>query len=443
MEQLRPPETLWHEGANYAADAIILRGNNICLIKRKVDGSWALPGGFLDNNEGSHHAAIREACEETGLNVDSGICVFSDKVNDPRNSADRWIESDAYLFECIDEKLSAGDDASDAKWFPIDQLPEHIYGSHEEMIDNARNHLALQDFLREATELPVRSGHMGYAYSLYRNADMTLFTKSHIPDNFSDARRAEHSQFYLKKESVVLDHLRTHQYRHIPRYHKLVGQSVLTMEGLSEDDGWVWKVPDDNTYSLYMQDILGALDELATIDPIVISEPVAPSIHSFFEEGWASLTPSTLSAIEQRLHYFHDQLQNDTAALIDKLIDDLPVLATTIQPPTQAIVYSHHDARVNNIAWHRNHGIRIIDWSWYSAGTRRADSTAFLIDVAKSGHDVTHYMDNYFDKNHAKLLIGFWLCHSLWPTRTSDDSVRLHQVASALTAYQLIQQIGE
>jgi hypothetical protein len=47
-------------------------------------------------------------------------------------------------------------------------------------------------------------------------------------------------------------------------------------------------------------------------------------------------------------------------------------------------------------------------------------------------------MNEYFNENHAPTLIGFWLAHSLWVTHDGSDTVRSHQVASAATAFELI-----
>ena len=55
-------------------DAVILcEDDSIVLIKRKYDpykGSWALPGGFVEWGETVESAVVREAKEETGLEVD-------------------------------------------------------------------------------------------------------------------------------------------------------------------------------------------------------------------------------------------------------------------------------------------------------------------------------------------------------------------------------------
>jgi len=98
---------------------------------------------------------------------------------------------------------------------------------------------------------------------------------------------------------------------------------------------------------------------------------------------------------------------------------------------------AHNDARQSNIAWHENEGVRMVDWSWADPAPEHADTTMFLVDLAKSGHDVTPYMYS-INKEYLVTLIGFWLAHSIWETRDGSTTVREQQVASAVAAYQLL-----
>lgn len=141
-------EKLWHVGANKAADAVIINGNRVRLIWRAKDQCWALPGGFVNEGEDSRTAAIREAYEETGFVAEAdGDVVYSGRVDDPRNSGDRWIETDAYVFLTGQEDGQAGDDAADICWAPLDNLPP-LYGSHREIIARAVSALVSQQVLQ-------------------------------------------------------------------------------------------------------------------------------------------------------------------------------------------------------------------------------------------------------------------------------------------------------
>jgi 8-oxo-dGTP diphosphatase len=98
----------------------------VLLIERKHEpfkGKWALPGGFIEIDETTEAAAIRELKEETGIDVSEmeQIDTFSDVNRDPRG---RVI---TILYMAYVDKLKvvpeAGDDAEKAKWFNLDRLP--------------------------------------------------------------------------------------------------------------------------------------------------------------------------------------------------------------------------------------------------------------------------------------------------------------------------------
>jgi 8-oxo-dGTP diphosphatase len=105
-------------------DGILIQDHAVLLIQRKqspYEGSWALPGGFVEYGEKTEDAVIRELAEETGLQVKiRGLLgVYSDPHRDPRGHT----VSVVYLVESIGGVLKAGDDASSAKFFKRDELP--------------------------------------------------------------------------------------------------------------------------------------------------------------------------------------------------------------------------------------------------------------------------------------------------------------------------------
>jgi 8-oxo-dGTP diphosphatase len=100
-------------------DAIIyhpLKG--IVLIERGHDpfkGCWALPGGFVDVGETVEDACVREAKEETSLDVRivKLMGVYSDPSRDPRGHT----VSVVFICEVVGGELKGGDDAAKAEWF--------------------------------------------------------------------------------------------------------------------------------------------------------------------------------------------------------------------------------------------------------------------------------------------------------------------------------------
>lgn len=122
------------------ADVLVLAGEakehlKILLIKRRYppfQDNWALPGGFIDMDEDIEVTAARELDEETGLSKVSlkQIGAFGKVGRDPRH---RTITV-AYLACLSDEAVvKGGDDASDAAWFPVNNMPSLAF-DHADII---------------------------------------------------------------------------------------------------------------------------------------------------------------------------------------------------------------------------------------------------------------------------------------------------------------------
>ena len=125
-------------------DSVIIKasqngeGQEVLFIQRKNDpfkNLWALPGGFLEKDEVLEEGAKRELEEETGLKVQTlhQIGIFDAIKRDPRG---RTISVAFFGFPGASSIIKGNDDANDAKWFNINNLPELAF-DHEDILKKA------------------------------------------------------------------------------------------------------------------------------------------------------------------------------------------------------------------------------------------------------------------------------------------------------------------
>ena len=113
----------------------------VLLIERGIEpfkGCWAFPGGFLNMDEDALAGARRELKEETGLE-DAFIeqfHTFSEPGRDPRG---RVIMIAHYALGKIQE-VEGGDDAAQARWFPIGEVPPLAF-DHDRILRMAMSRL--------------------------------------------------------------------------------------------------------------------------------------------------------------------------------------------------------------------------------------------------------------------------------------------------------------
>ncbi len=112
---------------------------SVLLIKRKYDpfkGQWAIPGGFVINNESLEEAVERELFEETGIKINylEQLYTFGKPDRDPRGR----VVSIAYfgLVRPNAFKIYASTDAEQVQWFNINDLPKLSF-DHKEILKTA------------------------------------------------------------------------------------------------------------------------------------------------------------------------------------------------------------------------------------------------------------------------------------------------------------------
>ena len=463
LNQLGPIPTgkgaYWSWGPNFTADPIVITTEDrprVLLIHRNDTGDLALPGGFVDADELQKPitAAYRELEEETGLVLKNrGRLVYQGIVEDPRTTANAWPNTSAYLFNVAEPlPVQAGDDAREAHWYFVDELPDNLYGSHAVLIQQA---LELQNKPRTIEEIlsipaedreivSIDAGHMAYDHYFTRHQRDHLFVKAHDSARFSDTFREAHSRAYLQKEYSLFRHLQEQNFAFVPERVALVEDTLLAMDALHPDDGWQWRAPrQPEAFDAYVTDVTRVFNQLQTIIPPSNPEyhkVIKDSYSTIWEEGWDSITNEALEKIVAKIRGFSENWSPEQYELSEHLINKLPAIQeqTRNQQRNQQLFMAHNDARQSNIAWHPKHGTRLVDWSWGDTGPKNADSTMFLIDLVKSGRTVETHMAS-FNHDYAHTLIGFWLAHSLWQTRDGGQTVREHQVASAVAAFKLLQ----
>ena len=127
------------ETPKLTVDAVIFDAGKIVLIKRvnpPFKDCWALPGGFVEVGETVEVACAREAKEETSLDVEVGrlVGVFSDPKRDSRGHT----VSVAFLCRKNSGTLKGADDAKEARWFSIEELPKLAF-DHDKIVAAAKS----------------------------------------------------------------------------------------------------------------------------------------------------------------------------------------------------------------------------------------------------------------------------------------------------------------
>ena len=112
----------------------------VLLIQRGKEpykDKWALPGGFVEMDELLEDACRRELEEETGVKVDKMIQfrAYDEVDRDPRHRTISVIFT-AELSKRAEAK--SGDDAAQAKWFPLTKLPELAFDHAKILADFAK-----------------------------------------------------------------------------------------------------------------------------------------------------------------------------------------------------------------------------------------------------------------------------------------------------------------
>lgn len=123
-----------------AAVLVLDDGGRVLLVKRAPGatqpGRWSIPAGFVDYGEDVRAAAVRELEEETGLVAEVvGIAHVASNFHDPAKlTVGIWFEG-----RVVGGTLAAGDDADDAGWFALNDLPPLAFETDSVLLRRMRS----------------------------------------------------------------------------------------------------------------------------------------------------------------------------------------------------------------------------------------------------------------------------------------------------------------
>ena len=132
----RKCDSIHYENPLPATAAVVLNHDeHLLLVKRGMapgKGEWCLPGGFVEIDESPSEGVLRELTEETGLRgrVDHVIDVVYE--NSPFYGPLIII---GYQVTPQRVRMRAGDDAAEVQYFPLADLPQVAFDSHQAIIN--------------------------------------------------------------------------------------------------------------------------------------------------------------------------------------------------------------------------------------------------------------------------------------------------------------------
>jgi 8-oxo-dGTP diphosphatase len=125
-----------------SACVIINNKSEIVIIKRKFPpnpNEWALPSGYIEINQDPETTAIEEMKEETGLDgtVEESLGYYTDF-----SPIYEKVISFGFLMKVTGGKLQAGDDAAEARYVKLDNLPDIAFPSHRFFIEKVKEKIS-------------------------------------------------------------------------------------------------------------------------------------------------------------------------------------------------------------------------------------------------------------------------------------------------------------
>jgi ADP-ribose pyrophosphatase YjhB (NUDIX family) len=123
-----------------AAGVLLQDRGGVLMVRRKFEpavGAWCLPAGFMEYGESPERCAVRELLEETGLRARlTGLFGVYAGFDDPRVRAVLVL----YTAKRVGGRLRPGDDAIEARYWPLSRLPRRIaFAAHRKALEELRS----------------------------------------------------------------------------------------------------------------------------------------------------------------------------------------------------------------------------------------------------------------------------------------------------------------
>ena len=219
---------------------LIEHAGRLVLIRRghpPHQGQWTLPSGFIEADESVEHAAVREAREETGLNIalDELFGVYSFPEGPPRSGLIIFYR--AHPTNPAD--LQAGDDASEAAFFAATELPVIAFRTHREVLarwlSERREPGAVAAGAHHQPDVTVRPAEPRDHYRIVE-------LMSHMPaqTRMSDIARERASARLRDSSALEVLVAESAEYQAASQWTAIIGfVAVSLLEGLNETRAWL------------------------------------------------------------------------------------------------------------------------------------------------------------------------------------------------------------
>lgn len=170
---------------------------HVLLIQRGIEpfaGAWALPGGFVQPDEGLDSAAARELEEETGVAEDSVYLEQLRSYGSPGRDPRMRVVTVAYWGACAElPSPIGGSDAAQAELVPVSEIEDgeiELAFDHEAIVSDALERVRAK---LEYTALAARFCDSEFTISELRKVYETIWNTKLDPGNFQRKVRENHS----------------------------------------------------------------------------------------------------------------------------------------------------------------------------------------------------------------------------------------------------------